>query len=281
MCRGSGSLATGISEASASLCSPCLFFSLLHLAVSKWPEQPHLLWIIGRPFNPRRLFSKLRGPVPLLVELPHEVWGLALLLVRPSLPHTTLPFLSFRCWPETENSEVPEENFEFKKILVFAHYFKWPNFLKKKFSRPSPPPKSSFSLPSNFVFHRSQVLPFLYRSACQYEVECTRRLTSIFLWCCLSLANSEFLETVILTRGIDPLPVAAPEPYFRKGKSFQTSAHRQSVGSELLTGNALLRIVFSVRTVILNEGVLHLHLPIGWCLLIMLTIWPRLLATCD
>lgn len=130
-------------------------------------------------------------------------------------------------------------------------------------------------------FHRSQVLPFLYRSACQYEVKCTRRLTSIFLWCCLSLANSEFLETVILTRGIDPLPVAAPEPYFRKDKSFHTSAHRQSVGSELLTGNALLRIVFSVRTVILKEGILHLHLPVGWCLLIMLTIWPKLLATCD
>ena len=58
--------------------------------------------------------------------------------------------------------------------------------------------------------------------------------------------------------------MVALEPYFRKGESFQASAHRQRVGSELLTGDALLQTVFSVRTGLGGGG--STSSPTSWLL---------------
>lgn len=126
---GSGSLATGTSDClwASARSLPFVFSPPSRLSASG--QSDCTCSELGGPFNPSRSFSKSKGPVPLLVELPHGVWG----LFCSWSDHNYLRSHFLFCLSDVDQKwkilRCPRKNLSFyekkkKKTLVFAHYFK-------------------------------------------------------------------------------------------------------------------------------------------------------------
>lgn len=171
--RGSGSLATGASESLLALnASPCFVFSLLHVGCQQMARDCTCSEL-GQSVKLQQLsFTKLKGPVPLLVKLPREVWR----LFCSWLDHNYLRSYFLFCYSNFDQKwkilrylkTILTGFFENSSFCTF--FFKELNLLRKSLVDYFFPPEESIFTPFSLCFSTKAIQKIGSRDGHPYRV---------------------------------------------------------------------------------------------------------------